>query len=137
MIESREEIIKLLEEYTLKEYEVTGNIMSGVETGLEATYAHGVVLGKFREGDELTRKVVKKGVTKKALLYEYKLNQKYIKRINKESSIQTSNCVINSDLKSIKDIIRGASDMEIRVLLYLMYAFEIIRILEKALFVKI
>lgn len=60
MIESREEIIKLLEEYTLKEYEVTGNIMSGVETGLEATYAHGVVLGKFREGDELTRKVVKK-----------------------------------------------------------------------------
>lgn len=134
MIESREEIIKLLEEYTLKEYEVTRYIMSGEGTSLEATYAHGVVLGKFREGDELTRTVVKKGVTKKALLYEYKLNQKYIKRINKESSIQTSHCAINRDLKSIQDIIRGASDMEIRVLLYLMYAFENYSYLRKSPF---
>ncbi|MGN8922681.1 hypothetical protein ACTNB0_16790 [Lachnospiraceae bacterium HCP28S3_F9] len=74
MINSRNEIIGLLKEYTVTQQEYVYQFwMPEVpEWNVErqVAYANGIVLGKFREDDSLTMQVLKEGVTNQAL-YSY------------------------------------------------------------------
>lgn len=86
MTNSRNEIIELLKEYTVTQHEYVYQFwMSEAEewnVKRQVAYANGIVLGKFREDDTITRKVLQEGVTDKALFSEIRVNlERQIKKI--------------------------------------------------------
>ena len=155
MINSRNEIMELLNEYMITDYErvtyaeyvskglmLESNQWSGKR---QAKYTNGVVLGKFREDDATTRKILKEGVTDEALHKEIRINLEHnIKMIEesknndfrqqeklkcyKNQQYELSTCSIdewvNKNYGWIKEDTIDIPFSDVRVLLYLYYAFE-------------
>lgn len=111
----------------------------------QVDYINGVVLGKFRENDALTRKILKEGVTDKALITE--INIKLKRKIKNIEKLEHPNSFHKKELKLYKkqqdelslfsmdewiskncglmvNAAEGVSYSEKRVLLYLDYAFD-------------
>lgn len=98
MINSRNEINGLLEEYTVaqQEYVYQFWMPDAQEWNVKRQVAHanGIVLGKFREDDALTIQVLKEGVTDQVLCDEIRMNLEcHIRMIEEmeESDIMRSN----------------------------------------------
>ena len=146
MINSRNEIIGLLKEYsgTQQDY-VCQLVMPEVpEWNVErqVAYVNGIVLGKFRENDFLTMQVMKEGVTNQALHNEIKRNLEYhIKMIEEmeqpdimqlelykkqyyELSYDPIDNWISKNCGWIQEYVMKRPHSEIKVLLYLYYSFE-------------
>lgn len=152
MINSRNDIIELLDEYmvTQREYEYQfGGPEADEWSGKkQADYAYGTVLGKFREQDTLTLKVMKEGVTDQALYEEIKIylenkikefenienldliNEKKLEsyKIEKDNLIKSSTNLIDDWIKEnckwTQEYVGRRSCSEIRVLIYLYYSFD-------------
>lgn len=149
MINSRNDIIELLTEYTITQHEYINQFwMPEAEewnANRQVAYANGIVLGKFREDDILTRRVMKEGVTDKALYSEIRVNrERYIKmmeELEKPDIMQKKQCVsykkqrdelltypidkwISKNCGWIREDVKGIPYSEVRVLLYLYYAFD-------------
>ncbi len=104
MISSRGEIMELLKEYTATQHEWIYQFwMPGIEewnAERQVAYANGIVLGKLREGDSITRQVLKQGVTDKALYSEISVNlERHIKKIEE---LEQSDIMQQMELKSYK-----------------------------------
>lgn len=149
MINSRNEIIGLLKEYTVTQQEYVYQFwMPEVpEWNVErqVAYANGIVLGKFREDDSLTMQVLKEGVTNHALYSEIKINLEYhikmieemeqpdimhkmqlesYKKQNYELSSDSIDNWISKNCRWIREDVMERPYSEIKVLLYLHYSFE-------------
>jgi hypothetical protein len=149
VINSRNEIIELLKEYTATQQEYVYQFwMAGVEgwnVKRQVAYANGSVLGKFREDDDVTRKALKEGVTDNALFNEIRVNlerrikeieeleqpdimqqmqQKSYKNQQDELSTYSIDKWISKNCKWIGEDVKGNPYSEVRVLLYLYYAFD-------------
>lgn len=117
MINSRNDIIELLDEYmvTQREYEYQfGGPEADEWSGKkQADYAYGTVLGKFREQDTLTLKVMKEGVTDQALYEEIKI---YLENKIKEfENIENLDLINEKKLESYKiekdNLIKSSTDL--------------------------
>ncbi len=149
MINSRNEIIELLKEYTVTQHECVYQFwMPEAEewnVKRQVAYANGIVLGKFRENDATTIEVLKEGVTDKGLYDEIRVYlERQIKMIKNLEQPDVSRQEILKSYKkqqdelfsySIDDWIRkncgwiredviGKPYSEVRVLLYLYYSFD-------------
>lgn len=149
MINSRNNIIELLNEYmvTQQEYVYQGWLGEGDEWSgkKQADYMNGIVLGKFREQDSLTLKVLKEGVTNQALYNEIRINLDHNKKMienmetsdkirkvqlelykiqKDELSIDLIDGWIRKNCKWMQEDAEGRDYSEIRVLIYLYYSFE-------------
>ena len=148
MINSRNEIVELLKEYMITNHEYTKSFMFESEQWSgkrQAIYSNGTVLGKFREKDSTTIKILKEGVNDKALYNEIKLNLEHnieiIKKLNSTNIIQQTNLEIYINQKKelltysidewiskncgwIKKDVIGKPHSEVKVLLYLYYSFN-------------
>lgn len=109
MINSRNEIVELLKEYMITNHEYTKNFMFESEQWSgkrQAIYSNGTVLGKFREKDSTTIKILKEGVNDKALYNEIKLNLEHnIEVIKKLNSTDQTKLEIYINQKKICQLI--------------------------------
>lgn len=148
MIEEMAEIEELLSEYKNTQAEWIYQLwMVGAEWSgkRQATYMNGVVLGKFREKDPKTLSVLKKGVSDDALRREimaelernirirYNMNELDIMekmklesdiKLCKELSLYNIDDWIKKNCKWIYEDTTNLTYSEVRVLLYLYYAFN-------------
>ena len=148
MINSRDDILDVLEDYLATEYERVFDLFSDFEKWSDhkqALYNNGVVLGMFREKDLDTMNTLKRGVSDKALLNEIRININYEislykekdeldildrthiainEKMSKELLIYSIDEWIDSNCGWIKEDIVDISYQEERVLLYLYYAFQ-------------
>lgn len=148
MINSRDDILDVLEDYLATEYERVFDLFSDFEKWSDhkqALYNNGVVLGKFREKDLDTMNTLKRGVSDKALLNEIRININYEislykakdeldildrthiainEKMSKELLIYSIDEWIDRNCGWIKEDIVDISYQEERVLLYLYYAFQ-------------
>lgn len=149
MIDSRNEIMELLDEYivTQQEYVYQFWMPEAQEWNVkrQVAYNNGIVLGKFREEDALTLQVLKEGVTDQALYDEIRINlERHIKMIEEmeqpdimhkmqvelykrqkdELYRDTIDDWISDYCRWIRGDVKGRSYSEIRVLLYLYYSFD-------------
>ena len=149
MIGSRHDIIDLLNTYLITQHEWMHQFWVSESEGWsgekEAIYSNGIVLGKFRENDGVTMQTLKIGVEDAALKEEIKLaTERDIKALeqideldymqqhklyyqkNKLRELQTIslNEWIAKNCRWLEEDVQGMIDSEIRVLLYLYYAFE-------------
>lgn len=149
MIDSRDEIIELLKEYTVTQYEHVYQFwMPGAakwSVKRQVDYNNGIVLGKFRENDSATMQILKEGVTDKALYSEIRVSLEHqIKSIEdlEQPDIMQQMCLVSyrrqqDELLScsidewiskncgwIKRDVEGRPYSEVKTLLYLYYSFE-------------
>ncbi|MCM1054650.1 MAG: hypothetical protein NC394_03920 [Bacteroides sp.] len=149
MIESRADVIGLLNAYLVTQHECTHQSwMPGSEgwSGKkEAIYSNGVVFGKFRENDEATMQMLKIGVEDRVLKEEIKLEiEHYIKSLEQLEKLDCMQEKILSsqklELKKLQTISvdewiekncgwierdsQEITNSEKRVLLYLYYSFK-------------
>ena len=148
MINSRNEIIELLKEYMITNHEYVKSCMFESEqwTGKrQAIYSNGTVLGKFRENDPATIKILKEGVTDATLSNEIKINLEYhiemTKKANNNNIQQQQNLElylnqknelstysidewISENCKWIEKDVTGKSYSEVKVLLFLYYSLN-------------
>lgn len=149
MINSRNDIILLLDEYINTQYDwVCQFLGAGIEpwsSERQAMYTNGVVLGKFRECDIQTVKTLRKGVADTALYKEiyryYGRKIKAIKELEHPDVIQQETLELYEEqvqklrVQPIDVWIKGncvwiqkdavnTPYSEVRVLLYLYYAFD-------------
>lgn len=149
MINSKDEILDVLKEYAEAEHEYTYHLWSSDvpkwDTKKECAYINGVVLGKFREKDDLTMKLLKRGVSDRALYDEIKVNLKY--EIAQIEGVEQPNIMHLMKLKVYKEQINELSlesidnwiekncglmqfvateipYSEVKTLLYLYYSFD-------------
>lgn len=149
MITSRKAIAEFLKKSMITQHECNCQFwMSEKEewdVKKQVDYINGVVLGKFRENDALTRKILKEGVTDKALITE--INIKLKRKIKNIEKLEHPNSFHKKELKLYKkqqdelslfsmdewiskncglmvSAAEGVSYSEKRVLLYLDYAFD-------------
>lgn len=148
MINSRNDIIPLLDEYVDTQHEWVcqfwGADVEPWSGKRQAIYTNGVVLGKFREGDMQTMEVIGKGVTDAALYseirqyYERKVKtgkeleqpdilQKEMLEVEKQQLQDLLNQPIDEWIQNnctwIKDDVPDVPYSEVKALLYLYYAF--------------
>ncbi len=149
MIKSRNDIVPLLKEYTSTQREFIYQFWMGNSkewsTERQVMYTYGVVLGKYREKDELTMKVLKEGVSEAALIEEIRLNcvskirlikgkehpdimdKMELERIEKQLQ-ELMTLPIDKWLETnwawVLNELVDVSTAERRALLYLYYAFE-------------
>lgn len=149
MIDSRNEIIELLEKYMITQQEYVNQALmpetTNWNTKRQVAYINGIVLGKFREDDAETIRVLKEGVTDQALYSEIKINLEYnisliekmeeidiinqmqletYKKQQNELSCDTIDTWISKNCKMIREYVANTPYSEIRVLLYLYYSFD-------------
>lgn len=149
MINSRNEIIELLKEYTVTQHECVYQFwMPEAEkwnVKRQVAYANGIVLGKFRENDATTIQVLKEGVTDKGLYDEIKVylerqikmiknleqpdvfQQEILKSYKKQQDELCSYSIddwIRKNCGWIREDVIGKPYLEVRVLLYLYYSFD-------------
>lgn len=149
MIKCRNDIIDILEEYLLTDYERVHDFYSGGDdkwsSHRHVLYANGAVLGKFREKDMRTMNALKLGVTDDALTDEIKINIRYhisLYNVKEEQDIMDKMhiksceksyrelqfyCIddwIDRNCRWIKEETAEITYQEERVLLYLHYAFQ-------------
>lgn len=149
MIESRNDIMPLLNEYTSTQHEFGYQRCMGSSeewsTERQVMYTYGVVLGKYQEKDELTMKVLKEDVSEAALIEEIRLNctskirlmkgKEYpdimdkMKLVSIERQLQELMTLpidiwIETNWTWVLNELVDVSTAERRVLLYLYYAFE-------------
>ena len=90
MIESKNDILPLLNEYISTQHEWVYQFwMEDTEKWSckrQAIYSNGIVLGKFREGDNLTIKTLKIGVSDTALRNE--IRQYYERKIKAQKELE-------------------------------------------------
>jgi len=151
VINSRDEIMTLLNEYIITQQEYTYQSwipeteVTEWDGKRQAIYANGVVLGKFREKDASTLQVLKEGVSNQGLYNEIRINLEhhikiieemecldYIYKVQLESYMKQKNELscdsiddwISKNCRSILEETAEKSSSEIRVLLFLYYSFE-------------
>lgn len=149
MIESKNDILSLLNEYIGTQHELTYQFWMGKTEKWngerQAIYSNGVVLGKIREDDIQTIQTLKAGVSDKALhdeIYQY-----YVRKIKEQKELEHPDIMQQSMLEVyerqfqdfqefpidewienncawIQSDVANLSYPEIKVLLYLYYAFD-------------
>lgn len=149
MIDSRDDIIGLLNEYIVAQqqwvYQFWASEADEWSGKKQSDYANGIVLGKFREQDSLTLDVLKEGVTNQALYDEITINLEYnIKNLEEienpdnrckgelqsykiqkgELSINSIDDWIDKNCTWIQECGGGRDYSEMRVLIYLYYMFD-------------
>lgn len=145
MIESKNDILPLLNEYLNTQYELVYQFWMKESGKRLAKYCNGVVLGKFREGDNLTIQTLKKGVSDIALHSE--IHQYYDREIRIQKKLEHPDIMQQGKLKIYKKQFQelmsvpinkwienncawvqndavGLTYPEVKVLLYLYYAFD-------------
>lgn len=125
MIESRQDVLHLLQEYIDKEHELDPLTLSDIGN----KYHNGVVCGKFREEDNATMLTLKIGVSDNALyneIYEYCKRNNRTQREFQELQILPINEWIKKYCSWIYLLneVEKLSDQEIKVLLFLYYSFR-------------
>ena len=90
MIESKNDILPLLNEYIRTQYEWVYQFwMEDAEKWSgkrQAIYINGIVLGKFREGDNLTIETLKRGVSNITLHNE--IHQYYVRKVKAQKELE-------------------------------------------------
>ena len=149
MIESKNDILPLLNEYISTQHEWVYQFwMEDAEEWngkRQAIYSNGIVLGKFREGDNLTIKTLKIGVSDIALRNE--IHQYYERKIKAQKELEHPDIMqqgmlevyerqfrdfwvfpidewIENNCAWIQCDVANLSYPETKVLLYLYYAFD-------------
>lgn len=149
MIESRNDILPLLIEYIGTQHECTYQFWMGNAEKWSGTrkamYSNGVVLGKIREGDIQTIQTLKAGVSNRALHDE--IQQYYERKIKAQKELEHPDIMqqkfletyeqqfrdfralpvdewIENNCSWILSDVANLSYPEIKVLLYLYYAFD-------------
>ena len=148
MITERKEIIHLLNDYIETEHERTQIFWGSApnwEVDREVKYFNGVVMGKYRENDPETLKILNEQVSKEALydevsihlqnkIYEYKqqnkldiLQQKmFIEEQNKYEFLRANGIEmwVTKYSRWLGADAQGLNDNQIRALLFIYYSFD-------------
>lgn len=149
MINSRYEIISLLEEYMVTQQECSNQLFlpetTKWNTKRKVFYTNGIVLGKFQENDAETLRVLKEGVSDQALYNEIRINlecnikliekldqidiphQRQLESYKKQQDELPCDLIDNWITKNcgwIREYVMNIPYSEIRVLLYLYYSFD-------------
>ena len=149
MIQSRTDVMDLLNVYLVTQHECTHQFwMPGSEGWSgekEAIYSNGVVFGRFRENDEVTMQMLKKGVEDEALKEEIRLEiERNIKSLEQSEELDFMQKKILSSQKSelsglqtismdewiekncgwLERDLQEITNSEKKVFLYLFYSFK-------------
>lgn len=146
MIHTRNEITELLKEYAAAQHEIVYRFWSGESNEkLKVSYFNGIVLGKFRENDPLTRQMMKEGVNDNALYTEISAHLEHriqmLEQLDEPDLMQQMQLAFCKNKQThlftdslddwirkycgwIKKEVTGIPDSEVKVLLYLYYAFD-------------
>ena len=148
MITERKEIIHLLNDYIETEHERTQIFLGSApnwEADREVKYFNGVVMGKYRENDPETLKILNEQVSKEALydevsihlqnkIYEYKqqnkldiLQQEMFKEEQNEYEFLRANGIemwVTKYSRWLGADAQGLNDNQIRALLFIYYSFD-------------
>ena len=148
MITERKEIIHLLNDYIETEHERTQIFWGSApnwEVDREVKYFNGVVMGKYRENDPETLKILNEQVSKEALydevsihlqnkIYEYKqqnkldiLQQEMFKEEQNEYEFLRANGIemwVTKYSRWLGADAQGLNDNQIRALLFIYYSFD-------------
>lgn len=149
MINSRNEIIELLKEYTVTQHEYVYQFwMPETEewnVKRQVAYTNGIVRGKLRENDVTTRQILKEGVSDKGLydeiriylerqikmiknleqpdIFQQEIMKSYKKQLD-ELFLYSIDDWIRKNSEWIREDVIGIPYLEVRVLLYLYYSFD-------------
>lgn len=148
MITERKEIIHLLNDYIETEHERTQIFWGSApnwEVDREVKYFNGVVMGKYRENDPETLKILNEQVSKEALydevsihlqnkIYEYKQQNKldihqqemFIEEQNKYEFLRANGIEmwVTKYSRWLEADAQGLNDNQIRALLFIYYSFD-------------